>query len=169
MRICRTNIWSHLGTAAVIFVTTNTDVKKDGEAVMGAGIAKQALQRWPNIGKILGNLSRAKIETPSCLITESGTEIWSFPTKRAQLHNPEMILPAYRSKFPGPIVPGWACYSDKVLIEVNMEWLRSNFADRPAISQFLLPWPGVGNGGLTKEAIFPIVSKLDDRFILVER
>ena len=48
------DIWD-LAKDGWIVVTTNTEVKKNGRAVMGAGIAKEAAIRFPNLPKDLGN------------------------------------------------------------------------------------------------------------------
>lgn len=48
------DLWDLHDQGKTICITTNGFVKKDGKAVMGRGCAKEALNRYPNIDKILG-------------------------------------------------------------------------------------------------------------------
>ena len=50
------NIWDYYDKGHWIVITTNGTVKKNGENVMGAGIAKQASQRFPTLPKWCGDL-----------------------------------------------------------------------------------------------------------------
>ena len=52
MKLIRGNIWK--SGAMGICVTTNGIVKKNGDAVMGRGIALQAAQRYPELAPELG-------------------------------------------------------------------------------------------------------------------
>ena len=79
------NIWSYLGKADVICVTTNGIIRTDGTAVMGRGIALQAKQKFPDIEKLLASQLKTYGNTPAFLmngcISPNITQIWSFPTK----------------------------------------------------------------------------------------
>src|SRR5579863_1639145 len=44
-----------LAAGKVIVITTNGDVKKNGEAVMGRGCAAEAKRRWPHMPLLLGS------------------------------------------------------------------------------------------------------------------
>ena len=78
------DIWSEDGAADAIVVTTNGFVTKDGRGVMGAGIAKQAKDRFPGIEEELGKHLRANGNVPGIIgETADGTKIVSFPTKPA--------------------------------------------------------------------------------------
>ena len=52
MKEVKGDIWK--SDCDIIAITTNGVVKKNGELVMGRGIASQAKQRYPDIPKILG-------------------------------------------------------------------------------------------------------------------
>lgn len=75
------DIWGPFGNegdAVLRCVTTNGIVKRNGELVMGAGIAKQAANRYPALPRLLGQGVRKHGNVP-LLVEEIG--IISFPTK----------------------------------------------------------------------------------------
>ena len=70
--------------AAWLCITTNGVIKPGCEAVMGAGVAKEARERWAELPWVLGRHLMEKGNHVSRLMTISGThnkEIFSFPTK----------------------------------------------------------------------------------------
>lgn len=126
-------------------ITTNGFVKKNGEAVMGRGCAKEAALKWPDLPLKLGYS-----------ITQSGNhvfylieELCSFPVK----HN-------------------WWEKADKELIERSARELLDFIDYRAAFDQpfksILLPRPGCGNGQLDWKDVKPIIEPiLDDRFYVI--
>ena len=54
MRFRSGDMWDVYNEADLFLVTSNSFVKKDERLVMGAGIAKEALDRFPNIDLRLG-------------------------------------------------------------------------------------------------------------------
>ena len=56
MKIIKDNIWKYHKTDATSFIviTTNGFVKKNGECVMGRGIAQQTRDKFPGFAKKLG-------------------------------------------------------------------------------------------------------------------
>ena len=52
----RGNLWTFHAENEWVAITTNGDVRGDGCAVMGRGIAWEATQRFPNIADHLGKL-----------------------------------------------------------------------------------------------------------------
>lgn len=122
-------------------VTTNGVVKNNGSLVMGAGVAKEAAKRFPELPHLLGQL-----------VDERGNHVFvfdqfgvaSFPTK----HH-------------------WKENSDLQLIEQScreLVWLSKKW------DFVLLPRVGCGMGGLDWEnEVKPLVSKYftSDKFIIV--
>jgi hypothetical protein len=51
MRETTGDLWDYAGWKVI---PTNGDVKKDGKAVMGAGLAKQCADRYPEIPRLVG-------------------------------------------------------------------------------------------------------------------
>lgn len=54
------NLWDFYRTESDCFIVipTNGVLKSNGEAVMGAGLAKQAAQRFPTLPQLLGQAIR---------------------------------------------------------------------------------------------------------------
>lgn len=134
----------------IVCVTTNGIIKKDGRAVMGAGIAKTADTRF-DLGGILANHLRTYGNTVGNLGSftwkHSKFHICSFPTKE---HWRDASIPELIYK------------SATQLVELAN---TGNFQH-----VFLTP-PGCGCGGLNYETdVKPILEPIfDDRFTIVFR
>lgn len=156
-----------------VVITTNGYFKKNGEAVMGRGIAKQAALKHPSLPEMLGGA-----------IKEYGNKVFWYP-----LYN---ILTF-------PVKHNWWEKADIDLIEESCKQLvdvveRSNKIYQPALKdggkqihaigtlKEFIPkeWglavtppiymvrPGCGNGGLNWQDVRPVCEKyLDDRFVVV--
>lgn len=173
------NIWDYVGNPkTAIVVTTNGCIDKKGEAVMGAGIARQAKERYPMTARRLGNFL-----SHNALLGEHREDEWnipylinrdplifSFPTKPARvvatidnLH----IMEEYRNVPKGTILPGWKAMSDLKIIE-RSAILLVQFVKPLGLKEIVLPQPGCGHGGLdwifVDEVIRPI---FDDRFLIL--
>ncbi|MGD2071981.1 MAG: ADP-ribose-binding protein [Candidatus Thorarchaeota archaeon] len=53
MKVLKGNIWKYKDRGYIV-IPTNGFVKKNGEAVMGAGLAKQSKEKFPDLPKRLG-------------------------------------------------------------------------------------------------------------------
>lgn len=128
-----------------VVITTNGFVKgPSGLAVMGAGIAKQAKEKWPSIEYILGSSINTKGNITSFLGVFDGIKVISFPTKHV-----------------------WWEKSDLTLIEKSARMLVV-LADKFKWPKVLMTRPGCGNGKLKWEKVKLIIEPLlDDRFIVV--
>lgn len=166
------NIWDLAPDFDAVVITTNGFVKKNGEAVMGKGIAKEAAQRYPELPKLLGKA----IQTFGNVVwainfSEDGSEPWiiTFPVKPIVGPNGE---------------PGWRVSADLDLIKTSFIYLTgmspnedivgviNNINRHPDvrfhISNVILPRPGCGNGKLEWEDVKPLAEQyLDDRFTVV--
>jgi hypothetical protein len=129
-----------------VCITTNGIVKKDGTAVMGAGVAKQAKERFAKIDLLLGKLiqlygNRVHLLTEK---TQSNPALVSFPTKN-------------NFKDDSPIE----------LIEQSSHQLVT-LTNEKRWETVVLSRPGCGNGNLAwnyvRQTIEPI---FDDRFFIV--
>jgi len=130
------NLWNSDCTYTA--VTTNGIIKRNGDLVMGAGIAKQAVQRFPRLPRILAQHVKARGNIP-CLVPEC--KIISFPTK----HN-------------------WRNPSDPNLI---IQSARLAMDLLPKDCTCAMSRPGCGNGSLKWEQVKPLIEDiLDDRFIV---
>lgn len=129
-------------------VTTNGMCRKDGSAVMGAGIARLANSKY-KIAPQLGKLLKKYGNHVHCLGHEFKNEkglftIFSFPTKNA-----------------------WFQDSDLPLIVRSATELVTQ-CDRLGITRCYITRPGCLNGRLAWTDVRDAISKvLDDRFVIV--
>ena len=132
-----------------VCITTNGIVKKNGAAVMGAGIAKAAVKRYIGIDIKLGKM-----------LTQYGNEVH-------YLGQWVSLDTCTHSVFSFPTKHHWKDPSDLELIKRSALQLKLA-CDAYKIEKCYLPRPGCQNGGLdwatVKTAIEPI---LDDRFIVI--
>lgn len=165
----RGNLWDHLGTADVICITTNGFVKRDGNAVMGRGCARQAATRYPQIQTTLGQHNRSQgWREPTFLMADQGTAIWSFPVKPKTLpagSTSDLIVSHMRNKLnPAYPIPGWAAIASVDIICFSAKRLASH-ANNFNWSKVIVPRPGCGAGELSWAQIGPRLHQiLDDRF-----
>jgi hypothetical protein len=141
-------------------ITTNGEIKRDGNAIMGAGIAKEARDRYKGIDKVLAQKLRSRGNRVSYLTDapELGAcvRVLSFPTKGKWKEN--SIL--------------W-------LIEDSAKELRAQFLRAAGHYQkrginpplVVIPRPGCNNGKLdwskVKEAIEPIL--VEKEFLIISK
>ena len=88
------DIWEQMPVFDAICVTTNGIRKSDGTAVMGAGIAKSARDKFPGIDKKLGELLEKNGNHVQVMWeTSEGKKIIAFPTKNdwREDSDPELI------------------------------------------------------------------------------
>lgn len=131
-------------------VTTNSMIKRNGELVMGKGIAKYVNDTYPSIAGILAEHIREYGNTPMMIKLRSKKDgasrfIISLPTKK-----------------------DWRDNSDiKLIQESCKEIIR--IADTAHLNIVYLTRPGCGCGGLNWEKdVKPVIEKiLDDRFVVV--
>lgn len=140
----RGDIWDY--PADAIVVTTNGFVKKNGEAVMGRGVALQAQRYLPPA--MLGR--RLQV---------TGNHVNVF-TGRLQLAMPTDIVTL-------PVKHNWFEQADVHLIARSLRELRF-VTNAMGYEVVALPRPGCGNGGLNWEDVKPLLSDLDDRFVVCQ-
>ena len=138
------DMWTAYDTSQLFMITTNAAVKRNGELVMGRGIALQAKKRFPELPASLG----AKIKADNFVLSRYGLLIFpSWPSNK---------IAAFQVKY------HWSEQADINLIDYStdmlLEWLQSH----PKIKQVDLNMPGVGNGKLNIADVLPIVSRLPD-------
>lgn len=145
------NLWDIKADAKCI--TTNGFVKKNGEAVMGAGIAKQAAKRLPQLPRALGNAISAYGNHVAYLALE-----WV---------RPENGKPYEVDYISFPVKHHWKQPADLELIKRSAVELRA-LADTWKWDSIILPRPGCGNGKRTWAEVKPMIEVyLDERFMVV--
>lgn len=119
MKEAQGDLWNFAESPnAVICITTNGMVKKNGECVMGRGCAQEAKRRFPGLPEKLGQM----IKEFGNVVHELAPNLISFPVK----HN-------------------WWEDADLKLIELSAINLNKLARLNPA-KVFYLPRPGCGNG-----------------------
>ncbi len=134
------DIWDYLGKG-IIAITTNGYVNKDGRAMLGQGVARQAAERFPQLLRELGEA----IRTGGNHVFELAHGLVSFPVEDSPWSLP-----------------------DQRLIRRSACELRE-LADCRGWSLIVVPRPGCGGGGLDWREVAPILKDLfDDRFHVIQ-
>lgn len=132
-RILEGNIWDYHKQGRVVAITTNGSVKKDGSAVLGCGIAKQAKELYPDLPRKLGEH-----------IQHKKTELFLYETP-----DKKVIICM-------PVKKEWYEVADLRLIKFSLRAMRSL-----PIDHIYLPRPGCGAGNLhwptVRNEIMPIL------------
>lgn len=134
------DMWDLHATGAVVAVTTNGLVGRDGRAVLGRGCARQAGARYEWFAPRLGAL----IASAGNHVFHVGDGVVSFPVEHGPYENPDLRLIARSARELSALAndEGW-----------------------PLV---VLPRPGCGAGGLDWREVEPILGpRLDDRFLVV--
>lgn len=139
------NMWSVYKESELFLITTNSFIKKDGRLTMGAGIAKQAKDRFKAV-----NLDMAfgmAIEDNCGHLGKYGLIVSDFW--------PISKLGMFQTK------QHWKTPSDLSLIAYSTEKLI-NFCEKNKFPRVDLNYPGIGYGGLKESSVFQIIRDLPD-------
>lgn len=155
----------------IFCVTTNGYLKKNGEAVMGRGIAKQFKDLLPEYVNehILGQEIKKYGNRVNYLNHIGKTLFFSFPVKQISgICNGSNVVSGKFYKI-GSFVPGFHLKANLVLIENSAKQLRE-IVDQMSIEKAYLPLPGCGCGELNWYDVKQILEKyFDDRFIILSK
>jgi hypothetical protein len=136
------DIWEYAGRGDIVVITTNGSLTRDGRAVFGNGVAKQAAFRTPWIAEKLGGLLKEQGNHVFYL----GCGIASFPVEETAWSQPDMRLITRSAK------------------ELRL------LADRSGWQQVVVPRPGCGGGGLAWKDVRPLLAPwFDERFIVISQ
>lgn len=133
------DIWDHQG-AAVIAITTNGRVTRDGRAIFGKGCARQAAARFPDLSRRLGE----HLLAGGNHVYDLGDGIVNFPVEESPWSLPDLRL-----------------------IRRSAAELRG-LADREGWPLIVVPRPGCGGGGLPWREVRPLLEDhFDERFRVI--
>lgn len=153
-----------------VCITTNGFVKRNGECVMGRGIAKQIKSYIPQISYDLGHLINTQDNKVHLIYPETDTKpaILSYPVKPiSKVCTSPNDYVSHMHFDTGSIIPGWACKADINIIEQSAYQLLE-LANNHDWERIILPRVGCGAGELDWLTVEPILSDiLDDRFVAV--
>lgn len=135
------DIWAYHRKGHIIVVTTNGTIKNDGRAVMGAGVARQALDRYRELDRFLGHSLKTQ-----------GNHVFYFPDKR--------ILTL-------PVKHNWWETADLELIDRSLDELL-RIAPK-SDKEICMTRPGCGNGGLDWQDVMPLLlGRIRNDYIIVD-
>lgn len=149
------NIWTFHQEGRWIVITTNIGFKKDGTNPMGAGVAKQAAERFEDLPAWYGDKCRRFGANTAVTIYKPGKLIL-FPTKPLGKNMPWM---------------SWKQDSSLDLIRRSTKQLAYIIENKKEIfGDIGIPLVGCQNGNLRRKMVMPILRRfLNDRFVLIER
>jgi len=135
------DIWEYAATG-VIAITTNGSLTRDGRAIFGKGVAKQAALRCPELAETLGRL----LADQGNHVFYLGHGIVSFPVEETPWSLPDLRI-----------------------IASSAQELR-HLVDRSGWQQVVVPRPGCGGGGLAWKDVQPLLAIwFDDRFTVISQ
>lgn len=135
------DIWDY-ADQSVIVITTNGSLTRDGRAVIGRGVAKQAISRFPDLAAKLG---KCVVENGNHVF-DLGEGIVSFPVEET----------------------AWSLPDKRIITRSACE-LRV-MADMRKWQKIIVPRPGCGGGGLAWQEVKPLLEPwFDERFVLINQ
>ncbi|MBK8986297.1 MAG: hypothetical protein IPM39_09485 [Chloroflexi bacterium] len=148
------DMWTAYETAGLFLVTTNSTLTADGRLVLGwiiiqLGMARQARERFPGLDAALG----AQIQT---ICGSQG-----FYGLLISQRWPAAKLAAFQVKY------HWQRPADLSLVTQSvtaLTWWARYHAD----CAIHLNFPGIGNGGLARTAVLPLLKSLPDNVSIWE-
>ena len=138
MQIVLGDLWSELGKADLLLVTTNSTLNSRGDLIMGAGSALQAKRHFPQLPRLLGEKIRTRAGCRYGVVCSGlrfgNTEIGAFQTKTNpfQPSDTETIYQSVRD-----------------LTVLTLEYGR-----------IAMPFPGINNGRLSPYKVYPLLEGL---------
>jgi hypothetical protein len=136
------DLWERHRAGAVVAVTTNGLVGRDGRARLGRGCARDAGDRFPWLAERLG----AALVSRGNHVVHLGERLVAFPVEHSPFERPDLAL-IRRSAAELAVLAGAEGWAEVVL-----------------------PRPGCGGGGLEWSEVRGIIAPLlDERFLVVGR
>lgn len=151
------DMWSIIGVTDWFLITTNPIVNKQGLAVMGRGIAKQAADKFPTLRKDfadkLVNRDGRRVNL-SPVFTIGRYEVRSSPLNYLLRVGCFMVKDHWKNRASLQLIES---STDKLLDVIETIDALHNEPKRIDLN-----FPGIGNGGLAREDVLPIISRLPD-------
>lgn len=136
------DLWDLWARGMAVVIPTNTTRKANGEAIMGAGLAKQAQDRMPDLPRVYGDhLSRGEVR-----VVLEALRVILLPTKQ-----------------------DWRKPAQLPLIEEGLRWMVGHERLRRLGWEVAVPPLGCGLGTLRwDDQVRPLMERyLDERFVVV--
>ncbi len=145
MKEAKVNLWNYTWFQHNAFtcITTNGNINTYGNLTMGAGNAKQAMNKFPGLSRQLAALVRVRGNRVHVLEERKGYRLITFPVKHS-----------------------WQERADPDLISTSAEQLL-HLTEVYKSCLFILPRPGCGNGELEWGDVKPLLTHLPDNVFVV--
>lgn len=146
------DIWDFHGEAWIV-ITTNIGWNKKGDNIMGAGLALQAANRFPEIKRSYGEYCKKWGTEAAVALFAPPARLLLFPTKELNPQAPHL---------------SWKNDSSIPLIKRGLEHLK-RLGDTILEGDVAVPLLGCQNGRLNPDDVIPLIKSVltDDRYILV--
>ena len=143
MQLVKGNLWYWHGLGKHVGITTNADINRRQELVMGRGVALEAKRRFPDLAVTLANHVIHHGNVP-CYVAKD--RLFTVPVKQHYLAKAEISI-ILRS----------LSILDEILVTL-------------VISEVYIPMPGCGAGGLKREDVLPVIeaARYSDRILITE-
>jgi hypothetical protein len=144
------DIWKlHDEDGYCVVVPTNIGWKKDGTNIMGAGLAKQAADRYPLLPEIYGKFCKANKENtgPYILVRQENLSmsLILLPTKKLNIAQPHL---------------SWTNRSDPDFIDHQLKLLKEKLKGKEFEKiKIAFPLLGSGNGRLPQKKSMNLIKK----------
>lgn len=149
------NMWDIYDQTDLFLITANSSLNNKGELIMGAGIAKEVKEKFPNLSLKFGQSLKEKLKNNfENNLPHDFYGLFLFPG----IENIRIGL--FQTKF------HWSNPSNLYLVFLSTaELLKEIFlCDEHSwgYSRIDLNFPGIGKGQLSREEVLPIISVLPD-------
>ena len=136
------NIWEYAGQGNVLVITTNGSLTRDGRAIFGRGVARQAALRFPELADELAKL----LAEQGSHVFDLGNGVVTFPVEETPWTLPDLRIIARSAR------------------ELRL------LADHSGWQRIIVPRPGCGGGGLSWKEVKPLLeSCFDHRFLVIDK
>jgi hypothetical protein len=136
------DIWEHADRGEIIVITTNGSLTRDGRAIFGRGVARQAALRFPEFADELGKL----LAELGSHVFDLGNGVVTFPVEETPWSLPDLRIIARSAR------------------ELRL------LADHSGWQRIIVPRPGCGGGGLSWKEVKPLLeSCFDHRFLVIDK
>jgi hypothetical protein len=156
MKLVKGNLWD--SKDEVILVSGNSYIRKDGALVMGRGAALELKEKFPGIDIELGKEIRLVCRSQG----DYGFVLVDFPKDSKTTYGVFQVKNHYKDDANIQLI---SCSCD-----VLMDWIRFSWEQGgQLIYSISMNFPGIGYGGLKREWVLPIISKLPDNVTIYEK
>ena len=157
-RIVQAELWQVIPDSDMIVVSTNGSISKDGTLVMGRGAALQARRHHPGIERECARSIQTSIESTRSVC---GSWVYGFLVVRQPMH-----------RQPGfgifQVKRIWTETASLKLLSLSVAMLN-RYARLCPERSIRMNYPGIGNGGLRRDSVEPLLACLPENVTICYR